>query len=263
MGTRAAWDHPLVSPTCAAQGSASAEEDRPCAGVGGCPSLSWVTCWAGWRRGPGAQGSLTQSGQRAPPLLDHGHCCHPRPQGVTQHLGFFLEDLFNPFLGRSRWGSVAQPWKRRGAIPATPSAPASQGCRRLDHISASHPSAAAPGRAGPAPSQGQRLGTHCTAKRMGKASWIRRPESSHPWRSPTSHCPIRGCRAQHSRGLAGERLSTSHVPWAGCSTDLRWLSGGGILCLVPCQHCPGHPLLGGNQTCSQTLPQVPWGRISP
>lgn len=68
MGTRAAWDHPLVSPTCAAQGSASAEEDRPCAGGWGLPQselgnlLGWV-------------GGEAQGHREASPKADKEH--HP------------------------------------------------------------------------------------------------------------------------------------------------------------------------------------------
>lgn len=126
-----------------------------------------------------------------------------------RHLGFSWRITFSTlFLGRSRWGSVAQPRKRREAIPATPSAPASQGCRYLDHISAIHPSATAPGRAGPAPSPGQHLGTHCTAMRPSdRASEQRAVALGDPRQA---HCPICGCRAQHGHGVSW--VTSQHRP---------------------------------------------------
>lgn len=97
------------------------------------------------------------------------------------------------------------------------------------------------------------------------APWIGRPSREQsPLEIPDKHtAPCVDVGHSTAMGLAGERLSISHVPWAGCRADLRWRSGGGSLCFVPCQHCPGHPLLVGNQTCSHTCHRCPGGRISP
>lgn len=177
-----------------------------------------MTCWVGGEERPRGTGKP-----------------HPKwpPQGITQHLGFFLEDnLFNPFLGRSRWGSVIQPWKRRGQCQP-PSAPTSQGCRHLGHVSATHPSAAAPGRVAQPRSKGGAW-THCTPMRTGRASWIRRPSREQsPLEVPDEHtAPYVGVGHSTATGLARGCLSTSHVPWAGGSTALWWFSGVGASCAL-------------------------------